>query len=157
MCKLHGMAKRNETGKDGESVARAFLEKQGYKITHTNWHWHHYELDIVAVKDTWLVVVEVKTRSDDYLLAPEDAVDAPKIRRIVAAADAYVRFFNLELPVRFDIITVIKKGEESEIDHIEDAFYFRLLSFFDYGYDVKKGEESEIDHIEDAFYAPCRK
>ena len=102
MCKLHGMAKRNETGKDGESVARAFLEKQGYKITHTNWHWHHYELDIVAVKD---------------------AVDAPKIRRIVAAADAYVRFFNLELPVRFDIITVIKKGEESEIDHIEDAFY----------------------------------
>ena len=89
MCKLHGMAKRNETGKDGESVARAFLEKQGYKITHTNWH----------------------------------AVDAPKIRRIVAAADAYVRFFNLELPVRFDIITVIKKGEESEIDHIEDAFY----------------------------------
>lgn len=71
MCKLHGMAKRNETGKDGESVARAFLEKQGYKITHTNWHWHHYELDIVAVKDTWLVVVEVKTRSDDYLLAPK--------------------------------------------------------------------------------------
>ena len=37
------MAKRNETGKDGESVARAFLEKKGYKITHTNWHWHHYE------------------------------------------------------------------------------------------------------------------
>lgn len=94
MCKLQGMAKRNETGKDGESVARAFLEKQGYRITHTNWHWHHYELDIVAVKDTWLIVVEVKTRSEDYLLAPEEAVDAPKIRRIVAAADAYVRFFN---------------------------------------------------------------
>ena len=110
MCKLQGMAKRNETGKDGESVARAFLEKQGYRITHTNWHWHHYELDIVAVKDTWLIVVEVKTRSEDYLLAPEEA-------------DRYVRFFNLELPVRFDIITVIKKGEEFEIDHIEDAFY----------------------------------
>ena len=26
------MAKRNETGKDGESVARAFLEKKGYKF-----------------------------------------------------------------------------------------------------------------------------
>ena len=92
MCKLHEMAKRNETGKEGESVA-------------------------------CLVVVEVKTRSGDYLLAPEEAVDTLKIRRIVAAADAYVRFFNLELPVRFDIITVIKKGEEFEIDHIEDAFY----------------------------------
>ena len=123
MCKLHEMAKRNETGKEGESVARAFLEKRGYRIIHTNWHWHHYELDIVAVKDACLVVVEVKTRSGDYLLAPEEAVDTLKIRRIVTAADAYVRFFNLELPVRFDIITVIKKGEEFEIDHIEDAFY----------------------------------
>ena len=27
------------------------------------------------------------------------------------------------LAQRFDIITVIKKGEEFEIDHIEDAFY----------------------------------
>lgn len=43
------MAKRNETGKDGESVARAFLEKKGYKITHTNWHWHHYELDLSLI------------------------------------------------------------------------------------------------------------
>ena len=68
-------------------------------------------------------MVEVKRVRMIIFLAPEDAVDAPKIRRIVAAADAYVRFFNLELPVRFDIITVIKKGEESEIDHIEDAFY----------------------------------
>ena len=115
--------KKTEIGREGEREARAYLEKREYNILHTNWRWHHYELDIVAVKDTWLIVVEVKTRSEDYLLAPEEAVDAPKIRRIVAAADAYVRFFNLELPVRFDIITVIKKGEEFEIDHIEDAFY----------------------------------
>ena len=117
------MAKRNETGKDGESVARAFLEKQGYRITHTNWHWHHYELDIVAVKDTWLIVVEVKTRSEDYLLSPEEAVDNKKIRRIVAAADAYVRYFNLEMPVRFDIITLVKGKEGFQIEHIDDAFY----------------------------------
>ena len=123
MYKLQWMAKRNEIGRNGESVARTFLEKQGYRVTHTNWHWHHYELDIVAIKDDTLVVVEVKTRSEDYLLAPEEAIDAPKIRRIVAAADAYVRFFNVELPVRFDIITIIKKGEVYEIEHIEDAFY----------------------------------
>ena len=123
MCKLHGMAKRNETGKDGESVARAFLEKQGYRITHTNWHWHHYELDIIAVKEDELIVVEVKTRSEDFLLSPEDAVDTKKIRRIVAAADAYVRYFNIDLPVRFDIVTLIKKETGFLIDHIEDAFY----------------------------------
>lgn len=87
MCKLRGMARRNETGKEGESLARAFLEKHEYKVVHTNWRWHHYELDIVAEREGELVVVEVKTRSEDFLLAPEDAVDTAKIRRIVAAAD----------------------------------------------------------------------
>ena len=120
---INAMARQNDMGREGESEARAYLVKHGYNVLHTNWHWHHYELDIVAMKDGELVVVEVKTRSDDYLLAPEEAVDNGKIRRIVTAADAYVRFFNLELPVRFDIITVIKKGGDYEIDHIEDAFY----------------------------------
>ena len=116
-------AKRNETGKEGEAQARLFLEKQGYQVLHTNWHWHHYELDIVAAYAGELVVAEVKTRSDDYLLAPEAAVDRAKMRRIVSAADAYVRLFNLSLPVRFDIVTVVKQGETYEVEHIEDAFY----------------------------------
>lgn len=118
------MAERNETGKNGELAARAFLEKQGYKIRHTNWHWHHYELDIVAVKEEELVVVEVKTRSENYLVDPVEAVSRGQIRRIVAAADAYVRYFNLSLPIRFDIISIIiKEGNSFQIEHIEDAFY----------------------------------
>lgn len=117
------MAKQNDTGKEGEAAARVYLEKRGYAIAHTNWHWHHYELDIVAVSEGELVVVEVKTRSADYLIAPEEAVDTAKIRRIVAAADAYARFFDIGMPVRFDIITLIKKQEGYQIDHIEDAFY----------------------------------
>ena len=117
------MAKSNDTGKNGELAARTFLDKQGYQVLHTNWHWHHYELDIVAVKENELVVVEVKTRSANYLLAPDEAVDRAKVRRIVAAADAYVRRFNLNLSVRFDIITVIERGENYQVEHIEDAFY----------------------------------
>lgn len=117
------MAQRNDTGKEGEALARSYLEKRGYIISHTNWHWHHYELDIVAVFEEELVVIEVKTRSEDFLLSPEEAVDNAKIRRIVAAADAYARYFNIELPVRFDIITLIKKDGNYKIDHIEDAFY----------------------------------
>jgi len=118
------MEKRNEIGKNGESEARLFLEQKGYRIRHTNWHYHHYELDIVAQWEEELVVVEVKTRSLDYLLEPEEAVDTAKIRRIVAAADAYVRYFNIDLPVRFDIITLLKDSRGYHIrEHIEDAFY----------------------------------
>ena len=43
---------------------------------------------------------------------------------IVAAADAYVRYFNIDLPVRFDIVTLLKDGKGYYIrEHIEDAFY----------------------------------
>lgn len=120
---INKMAEQNDLGKDGEARARDYLIRQGYTILHTNWRWHHYELDIVAMKEGELIVVEVKTRSEDYLLSPEEAVDNKKIRRIVAAADAYVRFFNLEMPVRFDIITLVKGKEGFQIEHIDDAFY----------------------------------
>ncbi len=117
------MAERNEIGKEGEALARKYLEERGYTISHTNWRWHHYELDIVAVKENELVVVEVKARAADYLVEPEKAVDAGKIRRIVAAADAYVRLFDLDLPVRFDIILLVGHKGSYQIEHIEDAFY----------------------------------
>lgn len=117
------MAEGNNLGKDGEAVAREYLIRKGYTVMHSNWHWHHYELDIVALKDGEVVVVEVKTRSADFLISPEEAVDNKKIKRIVAAADAYVRYFNLDHPVRFDIITLIKSREGYQIEHLDDAFY----------------------------------
>lgn len=120
---INKMAEGNKLGRDGEAAARDFLIRQGYTVLHSNWHWHHYELDIVALKDNEIIVVEVKTRSEDFLVSPEEAVDNKKIRRIVAAADAYVRYFNLDCPVRFDIITLIKSGGGYKIEHLDDAFY----------------------------------
>lgn len=117
------MAERNDTGREGEAEAKEYLTRKGYTILHTNWRWHHFELDIVAADGDMLVVAEVKTRSHDYLLSPEDAVDRKKIRRIVTAADAYIRYFRIDHPVRFDIITVIKGPHGTTIDHIDDAFF----------------------------------
>ena len=120
------MAEKNETGKQGESIARQYLEDNGYKVLETNWRFHRFELDIIATNHKELVVVEVKTRSDKYLMAPETAVDGKKIRRIVTATDAYARQHGISLPVRFDILCLIKKGQSFEIEHIEDAFYAPL-------------------------------
>ncbi|MDR2775255.1 MAG: YraN family protein [Tannerella sp.] len=118
------MAENNDTGKNGETEARAYMERNGYKILDANWRFHHYELDIVATNDDELVIVEVKTRSDKYLVAPEKSIDRRKICRIVAASDAYTRKYNIDLPVRFDVICMVKKGASFIIEkHIEDAFY----------------------------------
>jgi putative endonuclease len=118
------MAEKNETGKQGEAVARQYLEDNGYKVLDTNWHFHHYELDIIATNGEELIIIEVKTRSDNYLVAPELAVDKGKIRRIVTASDAYARMKRIDLPVRFDVMCLIKKGASYSIEnHIEDAFF----------------------------------
>ena len=114
---------QQEKGKEGEEVARTFLVQQGYTILRSNWHWHHYELDIVAAYGDELVIVEVKTRGDDYWVDPEEAVDLAKIRRLVAAADAYARLYNWEGPVRFDVIFLIGSAGHYQIEHLEDAFY----------------------------------
>ena len=103
------MAKHNDLGKAGENAAAAYLEKEDYLIRHRNWRKGHFELDIVAAKDNELVVVEVKTRSNTEFAQPEDAVDVPKIRRTVRAADTYIKLFQIDIPVRFDIITVVSR------------------------------------------------
>ncbi|MDR1813765.1 MAG: YraN family protein [Tannerella sp.] len=121
------MSEKYETGKTGEEGARDYLESLGYKILDMNWHFHHFELDIVADNGEELVVIEVKTRSDNFLIAPELAIDKPKIRRIVAAADAYSQIKKIDKPVRFDIICLIKKGDEYKVEtHLEDAFFAPL-------------------------------
>lgn len=117
------MAKHNDLGKAGENAAVAYLEQKGYLIRDRNWRKGHFELDIVAVKDNELIVVEVKTRSNTLFAEPEDAVDLSKIRRTVRAADAYIRLFQIDAPVRFDIITIVGDNENFKIEHIEEAFY----------------------------------
>lgn len=118
------MAQHNILGKEGEEQAVAFLRNRQYTILHTNWRWRRIELDIVARKDDEIVVIEVKSRSANYLMPPESAVNTAKIKRLVTAADAYVRRFNIDLPVRFDIISVIKeRNGDYRIEHIDNAFY----------------------------------
>ena len=88
----------------------------------------HLELDIVEANDDMLVVVEVKTRRNTEFAEPEDAVNRSKIRRLVKATDAYLKLFQIDNQVQFDIITVVGEAGNFKIEHIEDAFYPPLFS-----------------------------
>ncbi len=117
------MAEHNNLGKEGEEVAVTYLLKKEYVIRHRNWRKGHLELDIVAAKNNTLIIVEVKTRRNTDFCAPEDAVTVSKIKRIVKAADAYIKLFQLDNPVRFDIITVVGQAGDFKIEHMKEAFY----------------------------------
>lgn len=116
------MAEHNDLGNLGEERAQAYLQSKGYHLRHTNWVIGKLELDIVAEKDGWLVVVEVKTRSTETFEHPQDAITIRKIRNIVNATHEYILKFDWTGETRFDVISVLPHGQDFIIEHIEDAF-----------------------------------
>ena len=117
------MAEHNELGKFGEIQAQEYLISNGYKIRHTNWKSRKNELDIVAEKNNILVIIEVKTRSNDFFGLPEEFITNAKIKRIVAATQHYIEIYKINYETRFDIISVLKIPNETyKIEHIENAF-----------------------------------
>ena len=70
-----------------------------------------------------LVIAEVKTRSTNYFGEPEAFVTKKKQAHLIKAANAYIEKNNLDLEVRFDIVSVLKKGEIYKVNLIQNAFY----------------------------------
>jgi len=118
------LAQHNELGKLGEEMAVAFLQRNGYTILDTNWRYLKGEIDIIAKKDDVIAIVEVKTRTSIDIVTPEDSVNQKKIKLLVATANQYIIEKDIDLEARFDIITIHKKGNKFDLNHIEDAFYF---------------------------------
>jgi putative endonuclease len=117
------MAEHNELGKFGEELAVDFLQKNGYDILETNWTFQKAEIDIIALKENSLAVVEVKTRSSIEFGLPQDFVKPKKIQLLVKAVNEYIVSNDLDVEVRFDIIAIYKEDKTYKIEHIEDAFY----------------------------------
>ena len=116
------MAQHNLLGKSGEQYAAEYLISRGYVIRDVNWVSGKHELDIVAYRDEMIIMVEVKTRRNVDFAYPEEAVTEKKIRNMVRATDAYMRMFELDMEVRFDVISIVGAEPPFEIEHIEDAF-----------------------------------
>lgn len=117
------MAQHNELGKQGEEFAVNYLLEKQFSILETNWVFQKAEIDILAMKDGVLAVVEVKTRSSIDFGLPQDFVSPKKIRLLVAAVNQYVEMNDLDCEVRFDIIAIHKSDKEFIIEHLEDAFH----------------------------------
>lgn len=117
------MAEHNDTGKKGEDLAVDYLLQNGYEIVERNWYYQKAEIDIIARLQNTLIAVEVKTRSSAAYGLPQDFVNQTKIKRLIAAFDAYITQRDLDVHARFDIIAVQFTPDGTVIEHIEEAFY----------------------------------
>ena len=114
----------SRTGSKGEEIAAAFLEERGYRIIARNVRSAGGEIDLIARKEGLLVFVEVKADRTGAFGPPELRVDQRKQRQLVKIATRYLQQHAVEgLDLRFDVIGVRLHKGESEIEHIENAFW----------------------------------
>jgi len=121
------MKQKDKLGQLGEEMAANFLLEKGYFIRDRNWRFDRKEIDIIAQKDKVLIIVEVKTRKDDFIENPGEIVNKQKEKFLVEACDAYIRKFELDFETRFDVIFISFPGGNSKINHVENAFYPTLF------------------------------
>jgi len=119
-----GHASHYRQGMDGEEAAVAYLRSRGYQIRARNYRFRRAEIDILALRDGVLAVIEVKTRSNGFYEPLSHTVSRPKIQRLVKAADHFVREKGLDVDVRFDIIQLLGDRGDYQLQHLEDAFYY---------------------------------
>lgn len=117
------MEDTTSVGFKAEQAAARYLESQGYEILENNYRVSGSEVDLIALKGDTICFIEVKARGTDDFGMPEEFVDRFKRRRIIRAAKIYTaneKYYDCF--VRFDIISILLKTDDIEINHIEHAF-----------------------------------
>ncbi len=117
------MASHNDFGKQAEELAEKYLIDQGYEIQGKNFIFGKGEIDLIVIKNNWLIFVEVRARSDIQFGYPEQTISKSKASLIIKTAEQYVYKTNWKGNIRFDIISIISQDDSMEIVHFEDAFF----------------------------------
>ena len=113
------MYKPHILGKTGEDIAVEYLIEKNYKIIERNFYCKNGEIDIIALKDNYLIFIEVKTRSSTEYGLPSEAVTKKKLESLYKTAKYYVYTRNLQDEfIRFDVIEVYCKNSKYEVNHI---------------------------------------
>ncbi len=127
----------------GEAEATKMLETKGFKVLEHNWRMGHLEVDLIAENKKEIVFVEVKART--CILngkMPEENVDETKRKRVVAAANAYIKYHKIEKKPRFDVIGLLVARDTNEITyrcHVENAFHPTARTIYTNSYSGQLG------------------
>ena len=121
---------QHSIGDSGEQYAVDYLKSKDYEILQRNFRIRTPvtgEVDIIARTGEYLVFFEIKTRKQGGLTPAPFSVTAAQKKRILAAAQAFLYRYPLDLQPRFDVICLeTAKGTEFRVlslEHYEDAFW----------------------------------
>ena len=117
------MQTKNELGRWGEELAEKYFCERGYQIIERNFRHSRNEIDLVAVKNSKLHFIEVKTRRTKRYGLPEEAVDEIKIGSLLKVGEAFLYKHPGYKKVQFDVLAIcMLPNEEIEYFLIEDVY-----------------------------------
>ena len=100
--------KTNKFGKNAEIFAAKFLSSKGYRIIDRNFRSKFGEIDIIAIKENYLVFVEVKARTNNLFGFPEESVTQSKLNKIIKTAEYYFSIHpKLPITQRIEVVSLI--------------------------------------------------
>jgi len=109
------LSKRQQFGKESESLAVKHLKKNGYKILEQNYRNKIGEIDIIAKEKGTLVFVEVKAGRTHFFGNPKWAVTPKKQRKISMVALYYLKATKqTHVKARFDVVSILS-AEKTQI------------------------------------------
>ena len=117
--------KTKTIGDIGEEYAVNYLKKHRYKILSRNYRKRFGEIDIIAEKKGTVAFVEVKTRHENPLTRPFEAVDTKKQEKIYMTSLAYIYENDLDCQYRFDVCEVYVNRDTLkliQINYFDNAF-----------------------------------
>ena len=117
------MENHNEFGQEGEQLALDFLLNKGYRLVARNYRFQKAEIDLIVQKGPVLAIVEVRTRNNDQIIPIAETITPKKIGLLRSAADHFVTENQIDLEIRFDVITILKNKKVFKMEHLENAFY----------------------------------
>jgi putative endonuclease len=113
-------------GRQGEEIARCYLEKKGYELVVKNYRYERAEIDLIMKKEDRKVLVfaEVKTRSSKRFGEAQESVVFRKQEQLIKSAQGFLMTHDeyAEYEKRFDVVAVYISGGKEEIIHFENAF-----------------------------------
>jgi putative endonuclease len=117
------LSPRVELGRAGERAAADLLRRLGYELVGAGFTARRGELDLICRRRGELVVVEVKTRTNDAFGTPLEAVGTRKRKALMAAAAEYRALADWRGPIRFAVVGLTVRPEGGfAAELIEDPF-----------------------------------
>lgn len=110
------------TGQRGEQIARRYLEEKGFVFIAANWSCKFGEVDLIMQAGSTRVFVEVRTRAPTSYGFGFETVAREKQRKLIRTAQYYQQREKWWGNVRFDVVSIVTREPEVEVEHIEYAF-----------------------------------